>query len=261
MYNVFPAFGSISAHQFVLVVIEFTPRKPKSYESTLNVILNHNSGNPMKLVLRGTCSAPEVSFSNDGRVYFPEAALGVFSKQTMRITNNSKIDLAYEITVPEKYKEELFFEPASGLIKQNENLAISCGFVPYTKKPYKIKPIFKARELLDLTQSMIGYFLPGSGNEDIIEQTKLAESSNVKSIEKQLTVIGKGGDGSISIKPELVDFGIVKVNFSDRITAQLFNDSDCTFFVQVQLVPDTDPSFSSDHILPNDESRDSKSAN
>lgn len=145
--------------------------------------------------------------------------MGVFSKQTMRVTNNSKIDLAFEITVPEKYKEELYFEPASGIIKQNENLAISCGFVPYAKKAYKIKPIFKARELLDLSQSMVGYFLPGSGNEDVIEKTKSNEKARVKEIEKQLTVIAKGGDGSISIKPDIVNFGIVKVNFSEKITA------------------------------------------
>jgi hypothetical protein len=34
----------------------------------------------MKLALHGTCSEPMVTFENDGKVYFPEAALGVFSK-------------------------------------------------------------------------------------------------------------------------------------------------------------------------------------
>ena len=63
------------------------------------------------------------------------------------------------------------------------------------------------------------YAYLGSGNHDIVENTKKAEQDSLKSIEKQLTVIARGGDGSISIKPEVVDFGIVKVNFQERITA------------------------------------------
>lgn len=64
--------------------------------------------------------------------------------------------------MPSKYSHELVFDPSSGLMRQNEHLYINCSFAPYAKKNYKIKPIFKAREVLDLSQSMVGYFLPGN---------------------------------------------------------------------------------------------------
>lgn len=61
-------------------------------------------------------------------------------------------------------------------------------------------------------------------------------------IEQELIVYSKGGDGSLSISPQLVDFGIVKVNFSERIVAQIKNESSCTFFLELKLVLDDESS-------------------
>ena len=45
------------------------------------------------------------------------------------------------------------------------------------------------------------------------------------------TIIGSGGDGCLKLSPDLINFGIVKVNFNKKIYATLENISDCTFFV------------------------------
>jgi hypothetical protein len=37
------------------------------------------------------------------------------------------------------------------------------------------------------------------------------------------------------MEPEIIDFGIVKVNFNKKIIAKLENFSNCTFYVELRL--------------------------
>jgi len=48
-------------------------------------------------------------------------------------------------------------------------------------------------------------------------------------------VVGVGGNGSLSVEPEKLDFGIVKINFNKKVYAALTNNSNCKFFVQLRL--------------------------
>ncbi|EAR97146.2 MSP (major sperm protein) domain protein (macronuclear) [Tetrahymena thermophila SB210] len=238
IYNVYPQVGLIQPKQFILLVIQFAPQKAKKYEYSINIVLNHNNSNIKPLSLYGFCSEPLVDIENDGKLFFPPSFLGVYSKQKMKVENRSKINLEFDILIPDKYKEMLHFEPQSGVMKPNEHVYITCGFVPYQKKNYKIKPIFKAKERIDLTQSMVGYFMPGSGSSEQQQIQQEDEIQSLKQIEKQLEVVARGADGSITIKPELIDYGIVKVNFQQRMTAQIRNDSNCTFYIELKLVND-----------------------
>ncbi|KAL4441714.1 hypothetical protein ABPG74_008711 [Tetrahymena malaccensis] len=238
IYSVYPQVGLIQPKQFVLLVIQFAPQKAKKYENQINIVLNHNNSNLKPLSLYGFCSEPLIDIENNGKLFFPPCFLGVYSKQKMKVENRSKINLEFDIVIPDKYKEVLHFEPQSGVMKPNEHINITCGFVPYQKKNYKIKPIFKAKERIDLTQSMVGYFLPGSGSSEQQQIQQEDEIQSLKQIEKQLEVVARGADGSIAIKPEFIDYGIVKVNFQQRMTAQIRNDSNCTFYIELKLVND-----------------------
>ena len=87
-----------------------------------------------------------------------------------------------------------------------------------------------AKEIVDKNKSLIGYHLPGSGNEeDPLPQRKPEQ------LVYNLEIFGKGGDGSLSIEPEFIDFDIVKVNFNKKVYATLYNKSDVTFYVEVQI--------------------------
>ena len=75
--------------------------------------------------------------------------------------------MSYSIDVPEKYQTELYIEPSSGQIKPNEVLHLDCQFIPYKKnKKYKIKVPMTVTEILADNQNLIGYHIPGSGNQD-----------------------------------------------------------------------------------------------
>lgn len=84
-----------------------------------------------------------------------------------------------------------------GKIMPNEHIYLDCSFIPYKKKNYKIKIPFVAREIIDYSQNLIGYYLPGSGDPD--NPLKMREPMEVSST---LEVFGAGGDGSLSITPE-----------------------------------------------------------
>lgn len=48
-------------------------------------------------------------------------------------------------------------------------------------------------------------------------------------------IFGAGGDGSLSITPEQLQFDVVKVNFRDKKYATLHNYSDVTFYIELKL--------------------------
>jgi hypothetical protein len=54
-------------------------------------------------------------------------------------------------------------------------------------------------------------------------------------ISELFEVVGVGGNGSLSVEPEKLDFGIVKINFNKKVYAALTNNSNCKFFVQLRL--------------------------
>ena len=51
-----------------------------------------------------------------------------------------------------------------GNIKPNETIYLDCSFIPYKKKEYHVKVPLIVKEVLDPSQNLIGFHLPGSGN-------------------------------------------------------------------------------------------------
>lgn len=47
--------------------------------------------------------------------------------------------------------------------------------------------------------------------------------------------MGQGSDGALKMWPQLIDFDIVKVNFNKKVYVTLENNSDCTFWVELQV--------------------------
>lgn len=50
-------------------------------------------------------------------------------------------------------------------------------------------------------------------------------------------IYGIGGDGSLEMFPEKVDFDIVKVEFNEKKYITLENLSECTFYIELILKP------------------------
>ena len=50
-----------------------------------------------------------------------------------------------------------------------------------------------------------------------------------------MVIMGQGSDGALKMWPQLIDFDIVKVNFNKKVYVTLENNSDCTFWVELQV--------------------------
>jgi len=61
--------------------------------------------------LIGHCYEPALQISNDQKLFFPPSYVGVSTKQQIFVKNDSRIPLEYQWKVPEKYKNEIRFNP------------------------------------------------------------------------------------------------------------------------------------------------------
>lgn len=142
-------------------------------------------------------------------MFFPPSYTGVFSKQKVSFHNKSRVSLQYNIKVPRKFEEEVFFDPFTALLKPNQTSHVLCSMIPLKKKKYRVK---------------IPIEFWGNDTQGEIEQS-------------QVEIFGEGGDGSLSILPKRVDFGIVKANFQKTTKITIQNHSHVTFFVELDVRP------------------------
>lgn len=76
-------------------------------------------------------------------MFFPPSFVGVSLKQKLQIKNESRIPIEYEWKVPEKYKNEVIFDPKRGFLLPNEESKIITTFTPMKKKEYHINiPVY-----------------------------------------------------------------------------------------------------------------------
>jgi hypothetical protein len=71
-------------------------------------------------------------------MYFAPTFTGVCTKKSYIIENVSKTKVTYHIEVPEKYKNELSFEPREKELEANEKFEVNVFFAPQSKRTYKI---------------------------------------------------------------------------------------------------------------------------
>ena len=208
-FDVFPKYGIIEGHRFKIIFLRFSPDEPRVFEKVLNCRLN-NAIDVIRIRLTGYCCNPNLVIDNNNQVFFPPSFLGVHSKQKIAFLNKSRVSLSYAINVGPKHLNELFFHPANATLLPNQVEYVTCSFMPLKKKKYRMKvpiEIFGEEE----TKAPIG--------------------------QQQVEIYGEGGDGSLVMKPELVDFGIIKVNFHKMEKITIFNHSHVSFFLSLEVKP------------------------
>ena len=58
------------------------------------------------------------------------------SKQKFPVKNQSRIPVEYEWRVPEKYRNEVSFEPSRAILMPNEQTQVQAVFTPLKRKEY-----------------------------------------------------------------------------------------------------------------------------
>ena len=232
-FKVYPSFGFIYPKNFALVVVEFKPEHPKNYEFSLKFALNHGNSQNLKVKLFGVCSEPKIYIENEAKIYYPPLFTGVSSKQRIGISNSSHIPIEYQMTIPEKYRDELTIEPFCGTMYPHERVNVEFAFTAIYEKQYKFNVPIVIKRVMDMAQeaNFIGYFNPGSG--------KYMHNLRQDSLEKHyhITVIGSGGTGMVQMSPKFIDFETVSVGFSAVKSFTLSNVSNCAIYVKLAIAP------------------------
>ena len=240
VFRTFPLCGLIEGKSFQVVLFEFCPNAAKPFNLALHCSLNHNLSEQIAFKLFGYSCEPKLELQNEGQIFFPPSFAGVMSRQNFMIHNRARIPVEYNFNIPQKYENELYLEPNNGMLKPNEMTYLKCSFIPYRKKNYKITCPVTIRDVLNPQQMLVGFFEPGSGSNPAPRTRQEAKY--------KIEVFGVGGDGSLSLEPSVLDFGIVKVDFSNKKTVTLENFSNINFFVEIEIKP-KDEKLQNDHRL------------
>jgi hypothetical protein len=144
--------------------------------------------------LQGFCYAPAISFQQD-KLFFPPAYVGVQAKQKFKVKNDSRIAVEYEWRVPEKYENEVSFDPNRALLQPNETIEVCSNLTPLKKKEYYITVPLFARNLFEQKRNQIGFHNPGSAYIIDSKTESLSSINSYKTATKSIMIIGAGSDG------------------------------------------------------------------
>ena len=162
-FRAFPPIGMVPGKSFALICFEFSPRTQQLWSFTAQVVLNHTAANVHNIHLVGPCYEPNIFIGNEGRLFYAPTYVGVSTKQKLTVKNNARIPLEYECLVPEKYRNEVIFDPPKAVLQGNEEKAVSCAFTPLKKREYKIRVPIHVSTTYEPTKDIVGYYNPGSG--------------------------------------------------------------------------------------------------
>lgn len=161
-------------------------------------MFNHNPANVRKINLIGHCYEPKLFLSNDQKLFFPPTFVGVSSKQNVFVKNESRIPLQYEWKVPEKYKNEIKFNPTKAFLQPNEECKVMATFTALKRKDYYINVPIYAKNIYDHLKNSVGFFNPGSGQITKTSTSKSLVPLSQPSFKKYtLEIVGRGSDGII----------------------------------------------------------------
>ena len=161
-FSAFPHTGMIPGKSFSLVTFEFNPKVARHYNFSSQLIFNNNTANIQSVNLKGYCYAPQLSFQQD-KLFFPPTFVGVSARRKFFVKNDARVPMVYEFSVPEKYKNEVRFNPNTAHLSPNEEAFIYATFTPLKKKEYLVSVPMHCKNLFDLHKHTIGFFNPGSG--------------------------------------------------------------------------------------------------
>ena len=77
--------------------------------------------------------------------------------------------------MPEKYRNEVKFEPQRAVLLPNEMTQVMAVFTPLKRKEYQITVPLFSKNLFDQVKNSVGFFSPGSG----LTLTNMNQGSNL----------------------------------------------------------------------------------
>ena len=234
VFRVHRKYGLIPAKEFHLICIEFSPTDACVYRYPLRIILNHDSLNMKTIILNGLSADPVIEIEGvKNEIYFPPSFVGIATKKKISLINRSPIRVNVNIKVEQSENGVIDVKPSTFEMDTNLIKEIDVSFCPTKTEEIASKLIFFVERIYDSTSENIGIYNPGSllmknqKNDNMIEDKRV--------FVRELTVLGRGSDGNLTISPTQLEFGTVKVGFHKKLSFSIYNPTITNFYIKLEI--------------------------
>ena len=232
IFRVHSKYGLISSNSFHLICLEFSPKDTTVYRFPLRIIFNHDSSNTKTIMLNGLCTDPVIEVEGiKDEIYFAPCYVGIKTKRNIIIKNLSPITIKVSIKIDNMVNGILEVDENSFEMELNSIKNVEFGLTPNKNDEISAHILITAERIFDPSNENIGIYNP-----EIFENQKNKLDFDRRVFKREINVLGRGSDGDLSIKPEKLEFGTVKVGFHKKLSFSLYNPTITNFYIK--LIPD-----------------------
>ena len=232
IFRVHNKYGLISSNSFHLICLEFSPKDTTVYRFPLNIIFNHDSSNTKTIMLNGLCTDPVIEIEGiKDEIYFAPCYVGIKTKRNIIIKNLSPIAIKVYIKIDNMVNGILEVDENSFEMELNSIRNVEFGLTPKKNDEISAHILITAERIFDPSNENIGIYNPENFE---INKNKLDFDRRI--FKREINVLGRGSDGDLSIKPEKLEFGTVKVGFHKKLSFSIYNPTITNFYIK--LIPD-----------------------
>ena len=243
IFRVHNKYGLIPSKSFHLICLEFSPKDTTVYRFPLHFIFNHDSSNTKTIMLNGLCTDPVIEIEGvKDEIYFAPCYVGIKTKRNIIIKNLSPIKIKVNIKIDNMVNGILEVDEDIFEMELNSIKNVEFGLTPNKNDEISAHILITAERIYDPSNENYGIYNP-----EIFENNIKTELNFDKRLfSREINVLGRGSDGGLSIKPEKLEFGTVKVGFHKKLSFSIYNPTITNFYIK--LIPD----YSGNIVLSND---------
>ena len=232
IFRVHNKHGLISSKSFHLICLEFSPKDTTVYRFPLHIIFNHDSSNTKIIMLNGLCTDPVIEIEGiKDEIYFAPCYVGIKTKRKIILKNLSPIRIKVSIKIDNMVNGILDVDEDCFEMELNSIKNVEFGLIPNKNEKISAHILITAERIYDPSNENLGIYNPEN-----LENQKSKLDFDRRIFKREINVLGRGSDGQLSIKPEKLEFGTVKVGFHKKLSFSIYNPTITNFYIK--LVPD-----------------------
>ena len=210
IFQIKPHKGVVPSGESQIIGLRFHAKEAAKYTETIICTLNNSTAAAIELSLTGTGYVPKLIM--DGMKYFKPTCVGASSKRELKIVNPSRIPVVFDWSVPERLAGNVIIQPAAGMLRGNESTSVQCIFAPTKKQKYQGKIQCQ------------------------ISSTRAGDQSADMTSRMNVTVVGEGISGTITLDPTEISFDTVCIGQKVKKTLTLLNQADGILAYELEIL-------------------------
>ena len=203
------------------------PSKVESYHKVAQLVLNTGAA-PVPIELHGAGCKASPDHGTWRHLHLPTTCVGSASTATLKLTNPSRMAVAYEWDIPAKLEVRrrpepaLFLVPCLPLSTAHPAPSPSTGHVD-GRPPLRSAARPRVRHSHLAVRARQGRSIPDEGPLSGLPSGRESRRLDLRRRKQLLTCTGVGATGELRAEPSVLDFGSVLVGDSERRTLSLIN--------------------------------------